>query len=344
VDDIRSGRRRVVFVGNAEAPITPEVVEGYRTMGALAEDEAIAALDGGGATDHRRACRPFAANCGFTLSESTVWAVLMDDALAVELGAEILGAVPDVFINADGFKKSIPGPGIGNYVTVGKALACARAILGEEALRQRSYMHAHGTGTPQNRVTESHIFNEIASTFGIERWLVGAVKAYLGHSLAPAAGDQLAAALGSFAYGIVPGITTVDAIAEDVHTDRLDFPLEHREVGVDAMDVAFLNSKGFGGNNGTGVVLAPRVVRAMLGRRHGGDAMRAWAERNEGVREAAAAYDARMTAGRETPIYRFGEGVLDGPDLDIDAHRIRIPGFDTPVTLDLPNPWQDMCD
>ena len=345
VEDIRSGRRRIVFVGNAEAPITPEIIEGYRTMGALAEDEAIMALDGrNDGADHRRACRPFSDNCGFTLSEASVWSVLMDDALALELGAEILGAVPDVFINADGFKKSIPGPGIGNYVTVGKALACARAILGDDAVRRRSYMHAHGTGTPQNRVTESHIMSEMAKIFGIDRWTIGAVKAYLGHSLAPAAGDQLAAALGGFAYGIIPGITTIDHVADDVHTDNLDFPMEHREVGRDAMDIAFLNSKGFGGNNGTGVVLAPHVARSMLEKRHGADAMRAWATANEGVREAIAGYDERMTAGTEAPIYRFGEGVLDGPDLTMDARGIRIPGFDQPVDLDLPNPWADMCD
>ena len=127
-----------------------------------------------------------------------------------------------------------------------------------------------------------------------------------------------------------------------MHRDRLEFPLEHREVGVGAMDAAFLNSKGFGGNNGTGVVLAPHVVRRMLERRHGADAMRSWAERNERVRGAIADYDGRMTAGREAPIYRFGEGVLDGPDLDIDAHRIDIPGFEAPVDLDLANPWEDM--
>ena len=345
VEDIRSGRRRIVFVGNAEAPITPEIIEGYRTMGALAEDAALAALDGrNDGPDHRRACRPFAENCGFTLSEASVFAVLMDDALAVELGADILGSVPDVFINADGFKKSIPGPGVGNYITVAKALACARAILGEDAVRTRSYMHAHGTGTPQNRVTESHIMSELAGTFGIDDWLVTAVKAYLGHSLAPAAGDQLAAALGGFAHGIVPGITTIDAIADDVHTDHLDFPLAHREVGVGGMDIAFLNSKGFGGNNGTGVVLSPSVTERMLAQRHGEQSMTRWRELNESVRAAATAYDERMIQGEEAPIYQFGEGVLDGPDLTIDDRSIRIPGFEQAVTLDFDNPWSDMTD
>ena len=69
------------------------------------------------------------------------------------MGANIYGSVADVFINADGFKKSIPGPGIGNYLTVGKSLGVVRAILGEQAMQQRTYIQAHGTSTPQNRVT-----------------------------------------------------------------------------------------------------------------------------------------------------------------------------------------------
>ena len=107
VNDIRSGKRRVVVVGNSEAPITPEIIDGYRTMGALAEDQALMALDAiSGQPDYRRACRPFGENCGFTVSEASVYTVLMDDELALELGASILGAVGDVFVNADGTKSS----------------------------------------------------------------------------------------------------------------------------------------------------------------------------------------------------------------------------------------------
>ena len=160
-------------------------------MGALAEDEALIKLDGTGELDHRRACRPFADNCGFTLAEASQFVILFDDELALELGAHIYAGVGDVFVNADGFKKSIPGPGIGNYVTVGKAMGTVRAILGDKALSERSYMQAHGTGTPQNRVTESHIFDAMAKAFSIKDWPVAAIKAYLGHSLACASGIKL---------------------------------------------------------------------------------------------------------------------------------------------------------
>ncbi len=345
IDDIRSGARRVVVVGNSEAPVTPEIVEGYRTMGALAEDEALMQLDGRNDTaDHRRACRPFSDNCGFTLAEAAVFTVLMDDALALELGADILGAVGDIFINADGYKKSIPGPGIGNYLTMAKALATGRAICGEESVRRRSHVQAHGTSTPQNRVTESEIFSEMARIFGIDKWTVGAVKAYLGHSLAPASGDQLAMALGTFAYGWIPGITTIDHVADDVRTDHLDFPMNHVEVGQEGLDMILLNSKGFGGNNATGLILAPHVARRMLARRHGEKAMKAWQARQEQVAQAIADYDTAMIAGEVAPIYRFGEGVLEGTDLTMSDREIRIPGFAQPVTLDLPSPYPDMGD
>ena len=98
-------------------------------MGALAEDEDLMALDGSNEVDNRRACRPFGNNCGFTLAEAAVYVVLADDALALEMGCHIHGAVAGVFVNADGFKQSIPSPGVGNYITVAKALALGCAIL-----------------------------------------------------------------------------------------------------------------------------------------------------------------------------------------------------------------------
>src|SRR5690606_27900130 len=129
VEDIQSGRRRVVLVGGGEAPVTPEIIDGFNAMSALASDANLRHLDGTQDVDYRRASRPFGQNCGFVLGESSQFALLMDDELAMELGADIYGAVSDVYINADGFKKSISAPGPGNYITLAKAVASARAIL-----------------------------------------------------------------------------------------------------------------------------------------------------------------------------------------------------------------------
>ena len=342
MDDIRRGDKRIVIVGNSEAPVQPHVIEGYRVMGALAEDEELMKLDGSDYCDNRRACRPFSSNAGFTVAESSVWIVLMDDELAMQHGAQIMGAVGDVFVNADGYKKSIPGPGIGNYLTVAKAVASARAILGDESFRTGTYMQAHGTGTPQNRVTESHILNEIAHTFGLQQWLVGAVKCFVGHSMAPAGGDQLAAILGAWQDGWVPGITTIDHIADDVHHEHLHLPMQHIEVDPAALPGAFINSKGFGGNNATGFFLSPAQTLSMLTKRWGNDNVLAMQRRQEAVLRKAQDYDDNADNGSIAPIYQFGEGVVDGTDLNISTSALSIPGFMNPVDLQLSNPYEDM--
>ena len=343
VEDIRSGKYRVSVVGASEAPVTPEVIEGYRTMGALAEDQALNALDGtDGPTDHTRACRPFSDNCGFTLSESSQFVILMDDELALELGANIYGAVGDVFINADGFKKSIPGPGIGNYVTMGKALGVVRSILGEDAVRHHTYVQAHGTGTPQNRVTESHIISTLASEFSIESWPVTAIKAYLGHSLAVASGDQLTVSLGVWQDGLIPGIRTIDHSAEDVHQRHVNFLMQHHEIAPDSMQAVLINAKGFGGNNATAALLSPYVTMDMLKRRHGADALTTHARRNADVAEATAAYNTATTAGDNATIYNFGVGVIQGEELEISDQHIKIPGQPLDIDLTVPNPYDDM--
>ena len=344
IEDIRQGRARVVFVGSAEAPVNPEVMEGYAAMGALATDKGLRQLDGlpdGQEPDHRRACRPFAENCGFTIAESAQMVVLLDDALALELGATVFGAATDVFVNADGYKKSISGPGVGNYLTVAKAVAAARAMVGEQALRSGGLVQAHGTGTPQNRVTESAILDATARAFGISGWPVAAVKCYLGHSLASASGDQVTATLGSWQDGIIPGISTIGEIAADVHHSHLAFSSSHRQVDPRQQAYAVVNSKGFGGNNATATLLSPATVTRMLQRRYSKDQWRAWEQANEGVRERQQEYDDGMVAGRIKPVYKFDHGVLGDADVEMDAHEVRIAG--RPVSLQLASPYADMC-
>jgi len=347
VRDIQTGTHRLVIVGTSEAPITPEVIEGYATMGALASDAALRELDGLGnldTPDYTRACRPFGENVGFTLAESAQFVVLCDDELALTLGANILGSVNDVFVNADGYKKSIASPGIGNYITVAKAAAATRNILGDEGLRQRSYVHAHGTGTPQNRVTESHILNSVAKSCGITHWPVAALKAYIGHSLASSAGDQLACSLGLWQYGIIPGILTTDRIADDVHQEHLDFVLQHRDVGTTGMDAVLLNSKGFGGNNATASILAPHITLKMLEKKHGKASMQDYTKRNEAVLQACQDYDTASIAGAVETIYRFDHNVVEGDGVELSPSSVKMRGSINSINLDLPNQYPDMCD
>lgn len=345
--DIQSGSHRIAIIGTSEAPITPEVIDGYATMGALASDADLLSLDGindPALLNHTRACRPFGENVGFTLAESAQFIVLCDDTLALELGANIYGAVNDVFVNADGFKKSIASPGVGNYITVAKAAAATRNIIGEEGLQHRSYVQAHGTGTPQNRVTESHILSSVAANWNIPNWPVAAMKAYFGHSLASSAGDQLICSLGVWRYGIIPGIHTTAALAQDVHTDNLDFVLQHRDVGAQGMDAVLINSKGFGGNNATASILAPHITLKMLEKKHGKAALKSHSERNESVAAKTRAYDEAATAGKINAIYRFDDNVLDGDSVSMSQNELSVSGGKRSVKLSIENPYADMCD
>ena len=343
LEDIQMGRCRVVVVGSSEAPITPEIIEGYATMGALATIEKLCRLDGTSKPDLRRSSRPFGENCGFVIAESTQHVVLMDDELAMTLGADIYGAVTDVFIHGDGFKKSISAPGPGNYLTVARAVASARTLLGDESIVQRSFVQAHGSSTPQNRVTESEILDRVARTFGIENWPVTAVKAYLGHSLAPASGDQLMNTLGVFAHGILPGIQTIDGVADDVLQKHISIDTQHRQLdGV--MDVAFLNSKGFGGNNATASIVSPLIVESMLVNRFGKKAMLDYQLRREKTQEQAQVYNDQYLQGNYQVIYKYGQNMLNDEDISIDQDHISIPGYGESIDLTKENLYKDMME
>ncbi|MCB1669539.1 MAG: beta-ketoacyl synthase [Pseudomonadales bacterium] len=344
IRDIQSGTHRVAIIGTSEAPLVAEIFDGFTTMGALADDNKLRELDGlsrGERPFHRRACRPFGTNVGFTLAESAQFVVLFDDQLALELGAPIHGAVNDVFVNADGFKKSIAGPGVGNYLTMAKAAAATRNLLGEQGLRERTYVQAHGTGTPQNRTTESRILSRVAETFGIHDWPVTAVKSYLGHSLASAAGDQLVTSLGVWRYGFIPGITTIGETAGDVHTDGLDILLQHKEVDADSIEAVIINSKGFGGNNASASVLSPVKTEQLLTNRYGTTAMSAYRQRRESALQRVHDYDTAASSGNFSTTYQFGENVLDDADIELNSVALKVRGRDPEVSLQVPDHYRE---
>ncbi len=340
VQDMQSGRIRVAIVGSSEAPITPEIVEGFGNMSALANEEGLKKLDNSDIADHRRASRPFGNNCGFTIGEGAQFVVLMDDALAVEMGASVLASIADVFVNADGYKKSITAPGPGNYITMAKSVALAEKILGKEAIQERSFILAHGSSTPQNRVTESLIYHRIATSFNISNWPVAAPKAYVGHTIGPASGDQMAMALGIFSDNIMPGVTTIDKVAADVHNEHLNIATEHWHCP--DMDVAFINSKGFGGNNATATVFSAKVSLSMLTKRHGKKTMAKYREKLTVVEQAQQVYRDKANRGEFDIIYKFGQGLLDENAITISNDRVSFAEFKHAIALPSQNPFDDM--
>lgn len=325
VDDIKSGRARIAVVGASEAPIIPELMDGYVAMGALATDKELRQLQGvgeEGLIHYRSACRPFGDNCGFVMGESAQVMILMDDTLALEQGAPILGAVPFVSVHADGAKKSIPGPGAGNYLTMVRAAQAARDILDEASFKRDGLVMAHGTGTPQNRTSESAIFSTVAQALSVDDWRVSAIKSHTGHSLGAAAGDQMSALLGIWESGWVPGIGSIDKLADDVVTDRLSFAL--RDVETSDCSYALVNSKGFGGNNATATVLSPEASMKLLQRRHSTGALSQWQITNEVVEQSRRDIESARLNGDWQPMYRFNDGVLSDDDIRVESGQLVI--------------------
>ena len=337
---IESGSARFVVVGGAEAPITPEIVDGFYAMSALSDDKRMMEMQAqhnenlSDGPHQEKACRPFGQNAGMVLGESAQFIILMDDALVVELGAEVYGCVSAVSSHSDGFKSSISGPGIGNYITMAKCVAEAEKIIGSKKLRSRTFVHAHGTGTPANRTTESHILNEIAKTYGIKSLPVTGIKSYLGHSMAPASGDQLTSTLGTWDQGIIPGIHSTSSVADDVYQDNLNILLDDQIQEKGFFSAAFLNAKGFGGNNASALVLSPEESISLLNKKYSTTKMKNYISKNKEVVLKSNKHNKQCLKGNYNIIYKFNENVLQGEeDVMIEKDKISLKGFKRSVNL-----------
>ena len=157
-------------------------------------------------------------------------------------------------------------------------------------------------------------------------------------------GDQLAAALGCFKYGVLPGIKTIDGVADDVHQERLSLGPDHQSRAPEDVEVAILNSKGFGGNNASAVVLSPTRTEAMLEKRYGEAAMRAYLDKRETSVTASSAYIAKADCGEYAPIYRFGEDQIQEADIEISESAVKIRGLANAIALPTENPFADMTE
>tara|TARA_S200000501_G_scaffold172439_1_gene162475 strand:+ start:976 stop:2664 length:1689 start_codon:yes stop_codon:yes gene_type:complete len=324
---IQSGESLISFVGAAESGIVPEIYEAFAATRGLAEDKNLIKLQKKLGEDykipnHRKICRPFGENIGMILGESAQFVVLMQDALALELGLNIHGAALSSHIHSDGYKKSISGPGAGNYLTVGKTFNEIKKHFSSDGLK-KTFFHAHGTSTPQNRESESHIISSISKAFGIEALPVTAIKSYLGHSLAAAGGDQMISTLGSWKNNIIPGITSTPELAENVHKENVRFLLKNKRIEDDEFDFAVLNAKGFGGNNGTSLVASPSQTMKMLESKYSKSDIQKYLKKKSKIDDQLNDSKQEILQGDTKSRYIFGESVIDGMnDFDIEADKI----------------------
>ena len=315
------------IVGSAEAPINPEITDGFLATTGIADDKKILEMqirnndDNSEEVDHKNACRPFGDNAGMILGEAAQFVAVTTLEFAIENGLKILGGFTDVAINADGFKKSISSPGIGNYITMAQSLSNTLKI---GCSIQESIVIAHGTGTFQNRSTESDVLNRVAEGFKLKDWKVTALKGMLGHTMGPAAGDELITAIGIWNHGLIPGINTTKKLANDVLTDNLDFCLSTREIDKEKVDAIYLNAKGFGGNNGSCGVVSPSFIKSKINKTD----LKNYEKKLSDTEVKRKAYLEESNDGNYELIYRFKEDVLDpSEDMKITKDKISISNY-----------------
>lgn len=339
VELIKSGKSELVIVGAAEAILGPPAYIGFSAMGAMATDQRMkdlqALLGEGEELNYKNFCRPFGDNMGMVCGESAGFAILMSDRLALETGANIRGSFLNVNINADGNKKSISGPGAGNYFSVGKTFKDIEKVFGDEVLKNQSSFIAHGTGTPLNRITESHIMSTFAKEFKVKDMPVTSVKSKLGHTMGTAGMDQIWSALGALESQKLTGICTIPKLADDVFTENLNYFLEDGEFDT-KKDIVFLNSKGFGGNNATSALISQDLTMELLNKRFSNAEITKWKKSQEKTLETRAVNREMAINNEIEPIYEFDKDVLDLTDLSISRTNIKTStGFDYKLESDL---------
>ncbi len=327
---IKSNEVDFAVIGSAEAPINPEVTDGFFATTGIADDKKILAMqerhgEPFDKVDFSKACRPFGDNCGLVLGESSQFAIVTSLEFAIEIGAEILCAVPNVFINSDGIKKSISSPGIGNYLTMGQAF---KRYLKDHEKPKLSCVIAHGTGTFQNRSTESDVLSKCATSLEMKNLKVTGLKGYLGHTMGPAGGDQLACSLGIFDRGIIPGLISTPKLADDVITNNLNFCMENEEIDTSDLDAFFLNAKGFGGNNATTSIYKSNFVTKMLPKLFSKSKLTSYEATLEKTRENKLVYNSNCLEGNFNLIYRANEEILNPEtDLEMTSEAIKLKDY-----------------
>ena len=167
---------------------------------------------------------------------------------------------------------------------------------------------------------------------GLSEWEITGLKGSLGHTMGPAAGDELMTAIGFWKHGFIQGINTTKKLAEDVYKDNLKFLLNDVEKDNESIDTIYLNAKGFGGNNASAGIISPKIAIDLAKEEFSKNEHLKYQQNKEKVLESSLNYQESCKKGDYRVIYRFNEEVLEGlEDIEISEDGIKLKGFKTPI-------------
>ncbi len=228
---VASGRCDVVLAGSSEAAMTPIGVAGFANMTALSTSGLSMPFD--------------AKRDGFVMGEGGAVLVLEEYERAVARGARIYAELAGGASTADAHHITAPAPGGSG------AVACMELAILDAGLSAADIVHvnAHGTSTPANDMAESQALNKV---FGMPGPLVTSVKGITGHSLGAAGAIEAVALALTIANQTIPPTAGLTEMDPEIHLDVVTGEARPWTPGP-----SLSNSFGFGGHNGTIVMVPP---------------------------------------------------------------------------------------
>ena len=228
---IRRGAADVVICGGTEALIREYAIAGFCAMRALPVNYN---------DEPERASRPFdKAREGFLFSEGSAALVLEFVEHAMARKARIYAELAGQASSSDGFHMAAPDPEAAGPIRAMR-WAIANAGLQPEDI---DYIHAHGTSTPLNDLTETRAIKQV---FGDHAYKISisSIKSMLGHAMGASGALQAISSAMTIYHSIIP--PTINYETPDPELD-LDYTVnQSRQKEVRAV---ISNSFGLGGQN-----------------------------------------------------------------------------------------------
>lgn len=216
---IKAGKADIVVAGGTEA-LSKFHLNGFNSLMIL---------------DHER-CRPFdATRSGLNLGEGAAFVVLESEEFAQRRGAEIHAYLAGYGNACDAFHQTASsGNGEGAFLAMSEALQMSHLQPADV-----QYVNAHGTGTPNNDLSESMALQRI---FGDSMPYVSSTKSFTGHTTSASGSIEMVISLLVLHHHFIPANLGWKQQMPSGITPSL---------GEDAMDVrnVLCNSFGFGGND-----------------------------------------------------------------------------------------------
>jgi len=225
-DLIRSGQLDIVVAGGTEC-LSRYHVNGFNTLMIL----------------DKEVCKPFdAARAGINLGEAAGYLILETADSAEQRGVQPIGIISGYCNACDAFHPTASSPdGHGPYLAMRGAIENAGLQPGDI-----DYINAHGTGTPNNDLTEGLAAMRL---FGEKMPPISSIKSFTGHTTSAAGSFEAVISLLSILHQFLPVNLNFKNKIEEHNFIPVTDPLPKRHI-----KHILSNSFGFGGNDSAIVI------------------------------------------------------------------------------------------